>query len=83
MAPLYGRAGRLTVKNGDFPARAVGSYTNNDHFTHVDPYGIVPGVCPWWTPQGNDTCPISQSELCPSAHTRAPDGSCSPGRVCH
>ena len=50
--------------------------TNNDHFTHVDPYSTKPKQCPWWTPQGNRSCAVSQSAFCSSAHTEAPDGSC-------
>ena len=55
-----------------------GSYTNNDHFTHVDPYGANPSkLCPGWTPAGNKSdCTVTQNETCSSAHTRAPDGSC-------
>ena len=55
-----------------------GSYTNNDHFTHVDPYGANPSkLCPGWTPAGNKSeCTVNQNETCSSAHTRAPDGSC-------
>jgi arylsulfatase A-like enzyme len=57
-----------------------GSYTNNDHWTHVDPYGANPSrLCPGWTPTGNRTaggCTVTQNQTCPSAHTRAPDGSC-------
>eukprot|EP01043_Picozoa_sp_COSAG02_P111230 COSAG02_NODE_47385_length_341_cov_1.074380_1_plen_107_part_01 len=51
-----------------------GSYTNDDHFTHVDPYGHQPKACPWWTPAANDSCPMLHP--CPNAHTLAPDGSC-------
>jgi arylsulfatase B len=36
-----------------------GSYTNNDHFTHVSPYGAVPKRCPWWTPASNGSCPVA------------------------
>ena len=32
-----------------------GSYTNNDHLTHVDPYGAAPKNCSWWTP-GEKVC---------------------------
>lgn len=60
-----------------------GSYTNNDHFTHIDPYGANPSkLCPGWTPAGNKTaraaggCTVSQNQTCTSNHTRAPDGSC-------
>ena len=45
-----------------------GSYTNNDHFTHIDPYGANPSkLCPGWTPTGNKTgdCTVTQNQSCP------------------